>query len=395
VGNRTAASSSESGLIPVSGTFNADDELSAETYDQNGNVAATGGKSFVYDSENHLVSMGSTVLLVYDGDGNRVAKTVNGVRTRYLVDDLNPTGYPQVVDELNGAGTVTRTYTYGPQRNSEYQSISGTWTASFYGYDGGGNVRTLTNAAGSITDTYEYDAFGNGVSTSGSTPNNYLYRGEQYDFDLGLYYLRARYYNPLTGRFMSRDPRDGQFINGTRIPNDPRKLHKYLYAEGDPANLLDRSGLDAEISYALRLNATFKLTTFLNSVSCEISVGTSLATGGLVEAFGDDPTGTTLTAFGCITMDVDAGKLTLGFDTVGLARCAWSFFQTYEDERVRRAARSRTPTNMTPSAMASQRVDRRPTTTSTAANSTSPTSAYYLRAAPNRKVLKSSTRADH
>jgi RHS repeat-associated protein len=44
---------------------------------------------------------------------------------------------------------------------------------------------------------------------SGTTPNNYLYRGEQYDSDLGLYYLRARYYNPLTGRFFSRGPEDG------------------------------------------------------------------------------------------------------------------------------------------------------------------------------------------
>jgi RHS repeat-associated protein len=55
-----------------------------------------------------------------------------------------------------------------------------------------------------VTDTYEYDAYGNEFTVSGSTPNSYLYRGEQFDSDLGLYYLRARYYNPLTGRFMRR-----------------------------------------------------------------------------------------------------------------------------------------------------------------------------------------------
>ncbi len=54
------------------------------------------------------------------------------------------------------------------------------------------------------TVTYDYDAFGNKVNSTGTTPDNYLYRGEQYDSDLGLYYLRARYYNPLAGRFMSR-----------------------------------------------------------------------------------------------------------------------------------------------------------------------------------------------
>ncbi len=62
-----------------------------------------------------------------------------------------------------------------------------------------------------------------------------FYRGEQYDSDLGLYYLRARYYNPFTGRFMSRDPEDGK-------PWDPKTLHKYLYAGGDPVNGIDPRG---------------------------------------------------------------------------------------------------------------------------------------------------------
>jgi RHS repeat-associated protein len=61
------------------------------------------------------------------------------------------------------------------------------------------------------------------------------YRGEQYDSDLGLYYMRARYYNPLTGRFLSRDPEHG-------IPTDPASLHKYLYAFGDPVNRIDPRG---------------------------------------------------------------------------------------------------------------------------------------------------------
>ncbi len=241
VGNRTSASSNIPGLSPVSGTFGAgdpDDELSGEQYDQNQNVTFTAGKTFAYDSDNHMMSMsagGTSVAMIYDGDGNRVAKTVNGVTTYYLVDDLNPTGYPQVVEELNSALQVQRQYTYGLQRTDEEQTLNGTWTPSFYGYDGGGNVRNLTNSAGTVTDTYEYDAFGNALQTSGSTPNNYLYRGEQYDSDLGLYYLRARYYNAATGRFMSRDPEDGKRI-------DPKTLHKYLYAGGDPVNWIDPMG---------------------------------------------------------------------------------------------------------------------------------------------------------
>jgi RHS repeat-associated protein len=181
---------------------------------------------------------GTTVSIVYDAFGNRVAKTVNGVTTKYLVeDDVNPTGYPQVMEEIAG-GAVQRVYAYGLQRISEDQVVNNAWTPSFYGYDGAGSVRQLTNSAGAVTDTYEYDAFGNKINSTGTTPNNYLYRGEQYDPDLGLYYLRARYMNPLTGRFMSRDPKDGK-------PIDPKTLHKYLYAGGDPINAFDPMGRES------------------------------------------------------------------------------------------------------------------------------------------------------
>jgi len=64
----------------------------------------------------------------------------------------------------------------------------------------------VDNAAGAVTDTYEYDAFGNKINSTGTTPNNYLYRGEQYDSDLGLYYL-APDTTTWTGRLLSRDPR--------------------------------------------------------------------------------------------------------------------------------------------------------------------------------------------
>ena len=72
----------------------------------------------------------------------------------FLVDDLNPTGYPQVVDELKGAGAVTRTYTHGLQRIDENQDVNGPWTPSFYGYDGGGNVRNPTNSGRLQTRTF-------------------------------------------------------------------------------------------------------------------------------------------------------------------------------------------------------------------------------------------------
>ena len=94
----------------------------------------------------------------------------------------------------------------------------------------------MTNLAGAVTDSYNYDAFGNLLNPAGATtPNNYRYRGEQYDTDLGLYYLRARYYNPATGRFLSRDPEVGRSIGSS-------SLHKYLYAGSDPVDELDPTG---------------------------------------------------------------------------------------------------------------------------------------------------------
>jgi RHS repeat-associated protein len=205
--------------------------------DNNGDTTHSGANSFSYDSENHLMGMNAgTVTLLYDGDGNRVAKTVGSVTTRYLVDDLNPTGLPQVVDELVG-GAVTRQYTYGLDRISENQFVGGAWTPSFYGVDGGGSVRQLTNSSGTVTDTYEYDAFGNKVNSTGTTPNNYLYRGEQFDPDLSLYYLRARYYNQVTGRFLNVDPLAGQ---GQR---------RYEYAGANPVDGSDPSGNFVLASY--------------------------------------------------------------------------------------------------------------------------------------------------
>jgi RHS repeat-associated protein len=237
VGNRESQTSTIPGIGTGSFTYDPDDRLNTETYDANGNTLTSGGKTFTYDFENRLKSMtaGSVAVTIqYDADGNRVAKTVNGVTTRYLVDDLNPTGYAQVVEEVT-AGAVTRQYTYGLQRISQTQQIANAWTPAFYGYDGGGTVRLLTDSTGTVTDTYDYDAWGNTVNATGSTPNVYLYRGEQFDSELELYYLRARWFNAPTGRLLTKDPADG-------VKTDPATLHKYLYASADPTNRIDPTG---------------------------------------------------------------------------------------------------------------------------------------------------------
>src|SRR5207245_7285073 len=106
---------------------------------------------------------------------------------------------------------------------------------SFYLFDGQMSTRQLTDALQNVTDTYDFDAFGNLSNKSGSTENNYLYTGEQYDANVGFYYLRARYYDPASGRFISQDSVDGN-------PFEPMTLHKYTYAHNNPINGRDPSG---------------------------------------------------------------------------------------------------------------------------------------------------------
>ena len=215
------------------------------------------------------------VTVVYDGDGNRVSETVAGVTTNYLVDTRNPTGYAQVVDELQN-GTVTRTYSYGLERISETQTLNAALTTSFYGYDGHGSVRQLTNSTGAVTDTYDYDAFGNLISSTGTTPNNYLFAGEQYDAALGLSYNRARYLNTTTGRFWSPDTNE-------RDSQSPFSLHKYLYASANPVNRMDPWGHeDADLtsfSVANAVNQTIQSISALVTTAARITVIRLLTVG--------------------------------------------------------------------------------------------------------------------
>jgi RHS repeat-associated protein len=167
-----------------------------------------------------------------DCDGNRVRETVVATTTYHLVDQQNLTRYAQVLEErtaLTGAPVVT--YVYGLDLISQNRG----GTVHYYGYDALGTVRYLTGSAGTVTDTYVYDAFGIEIGGTASTVNWYRYTGEQYDADLGMYYLRARYYKPELGRFWTMDSFEGH-------QTDPLSLHKYLYCHADPVNNTDPSG---------------------------------------------------------------------------------------------------------------------------------------------------------
>ncbi len=260
VGNRQQRAS---GIGPISnqnfaGEYDADDRLTAGyTYDANGSTQTDpAGNNYSYDGENHLLKVvgpSTNVDYVYDGDGNRVEKIDNvaGTMTNYLVTGTNPTGSVQVLEEIQG-GSVNRVYTYGLSRISQDQTINGNWSLSFYGYDGHGSVRFLTDVNGNVTDAYDYEAFGNLIHSTGSTPNLYLFAGEQIDPATGLYYNRARYLNTNLGRFLTMDPFEGSL-------DDPMSLHRYIYAHANPVDRIDPSGAQdslVELAFAFAIDET-------------------------------------------------------------------------------------------------------------------------------------------
>jgi len=276
VGNRLQRTSTLAPVPAASYTYDANDRLTTDTYDANGNTTASAGNAYTYDFENHLTALNTNAeTIVYDGDGNRVAKTAGGVTTQYLVDDRNLTGYAQVLEEISG-GTVQRVYTYGLNRISQSQA-SGT---GFYGYDGHGNVRILTDTTGAVTDRYDYDAFGSILTQTGSTPNVYLYSGEQLDPNVGFYYMRSRYYKADGGRFVTSDSWFGKVF-------EPGTLHKYAYVANNPVNLVDPSGKQFSVP---ELALTGTIIGILNATYValnERALGHSLATvkGKLFSAF--------------------------------------------------------------------------------------------------------------
>jgi RHS repeat-associated protein len=206
VGNRTnrAPTSSLLGVLTNQVfSFNTNDWLSADKYDNNGNTTNSANNFYQYDVMNHLTNAGG-IVMTYDGDGNRVSKTVSGTTTYYLVDDQNPSGYAQVLEEWTNNGTpgLSKIYNYGLSLISQCQPGTST---NYFIFDGHGSTRMLVGIGGNTINVMAYDAYGNLIASNGVLQTGYLYSGQQYDFDLGLYYNRARLLNPNTGRFWTQD----------------------------------------------------------------------------------------------------------------------------------------------------------------------------------------------
>ena len=230
----------------------SDSETTYE-YDLNGNLVCVIGTAnpalYEYNTENKLVKaiVQNDILVTeesytYDYQGNRTSKTTHrsdGVTeyVKYINDNSSLTN---VLAEIDENGTAKCVYTIGADLVSQERD----GRTSFYLYDGHGSIVGLANESGVVTDTYSYDAFGNLIESTGTTANNYRYCGEQFDETTGLYYLRARYMDTSTGRFISQDSYSGSI-------SDPISLHKYLYANANPVTYSDPSGCLSEVSVGI------------------------------------------------------------------------------------------------------------------------------------------------
>lgn len=215
------------------------------TYDNNGNTLSqttpSATTTYQYDGLNRLVQVttaAGVTTYAYDAAGNRVQTQSPSGTTNYLVDPFGIDALAQVLRETDGTGARLADYVYA---GSDLLSFSTSTGTAFRLADGQRSTRQLADASGNVTDSYTYDAFGNLLGHTGSTPNNYLYAGQQFDPNLSAYYLRARYYTSTSGRFLTTDPLAGS-------PTNPRSLARYTYAANDPVNGWDPSGMTGELA---------------------------------------------------------------------------------------------------------------------------------------------------
>ena len=212
------------------------------TYDNNGNTVSrttsAGTTNYTWDFENRLASVtlpgtGGTVNFEYDPFGRRIYKSSSAGTNIYVYDGAN------VTQELNGAGSVVAQYTQGYRIDEPLALYQGS-TTSYFQADGLGSITSLTNPAGTVAASYVYDAFGNLTASTGTISNPFQYTGREFDSETGLYYYRARYYDPTSGRFVSEDPK--RFLSDVNF---------YRYVLNNPVLYVDPFGLLCACTFSI------------------------------------------------------------------------------------------------------------------------------------------------
>ncbi|MBI3801024.1 MAG: hypothetical protein HY268_29130 [Deltaproteobacteria bacterium] len=208
-------------------------------WDATGNLASRQRESrqarYRYDAENRLLELrtgGGTIQYTYSGEGLLLKRQSGSMSTSYLHHIVD--GLPQIVAEYEEQSKTATHYLLGPTRLARISQEG----VVYYLEDGLGSVRHLIDDTGTVTARYQYSAFGLPQKVEGTGGSPFLFNGELWDADAGLLYLRARWYDPSIGRFISRDP----FLGSVE---DPQTFNAYAYARNDPVNRVDPSGLQS------------------------------------------------------------------------------------------------------------------------------------------------------
>ena len=256
------------------------------SYDKDGNLIQECDKTnsadpvtYEYTAENRLavVKQGGTVLMaaMYDGDNNRVfeldntykwedcygdevlipenQRTEDGNSPKEQLASLvkggsNAKGYTltEYINDINRENTevlaeygadekVRQAYTYGESGIGERVSVDKSEESSYYLYDGRNSVTGILTENANLTNSYQYDSYGNLTSGTADGVNYYGYNGESTNVKTGLQYLRARYYNAENGTFTTEDSDLGTTEN-------PLTRNRYDYTTNNPLNYSDPTG---------------------------------------------------------------------------------------------------------------------------------------------------------
>lgn len=185
-------------------------------------VEDTNTTTYTYDKAHRLSDFNGTATYTYNGDGLRTSTTSGSTTKNYTWDTNGP--LPVLLSD------GTNNYVYGPG-GTPIATIDQTGAIHYHHHDQLGSLRATTDANQNITETRTYDPYGKLTASTGTAATPFGYAGEYTDPESGHLYLRARYYDPTTAQFLTRDP----LVDVTQSP--------YGYAANSPLNRTDPTGL--------------------------------------------------------------------------------------------------------------------------------------------------------